>query len=978
VFNGYGSMWRNLWKPRPKARARGSRTLPRVEQLECRLTPAMFAVNVSSSMVQAGQSFILTVQAEDSGGNPISMSGTVNLTTTDPQVPTLPPITLSSNGFGYAADNLLTVAGSPWTITATSGAVSGVSGPVQVTPADPVHLAFGTQPTATATGNVINPAVTVNLVDLYGNVVTSSSESSDSVTLGVGSGSPGSFTAGSITTVNMVNGVASFSNLTLVVPGAYTLSAAVPAKFVGPNSSSFNVAPLQVLPGTFASTPSGFSVQFNAPFLVNSVTPVLFGAGFGVTAPFPTVSLTGPSGAVEGSVILDTAHNSLTFLETDTANVLGNGLAPQLPDGTYTVDITSSAAHNGLQAINAGGGFLDGLSSGTPGSGDFKTTFTINLTATNTKVVWAPATANGPGQVLNAPGNNQIGGGYPLYLSDTTGTVSSVLVTLNYNSALLNVTGVTGPGFSLVSNTVSGTSGQAVVQYSGATLAAGTQTPIGFLTATVPAGTTTNQTPYKAKDVLHLSGLMINGSSSQTATVDGLHEVAYVGDGDGNGSYSSNDAVLITRVALQTDSGFTAYPLVDPVIVADTDGSGFIPADAALQANEAGVGFPTANLPNPPVPMNVHFQPIANNVDPALSIPSNLQVAADGTLAVPVNIDDPHPEGSTGLIEAHLALTYDPQQFSLSAADIHLGSVLAAGSGWSIVPTINPLTGEIAIALSSITPISAAVGGSLVTIDFHQVPGTSPRLTSLPVTLVASVNPTGADVITTELEDAQGTFTLSPTLTNSAAAGPTVVMAPAASPLGVLAPSSTVFTGIEIASEETLVPVEENVQVIAAEPAVTEASATHGSPAVHAPVTTASAASAPASLLPLTGLVFQVAGLSIVSLPSMSGLLPGQHLADQFFQILARATGNPESVLGSSLNESLAMPSAWLRSVSAAEDGDLFGQDSFSSDLHTRPDATTPAPARPAMEQASSMDRTALDQVFAQTDDDPEPSTDPE
>jgi len=41
-------------------------------------------------------------------------------------------------------------------------------------------------------------------------------------------------------------------------------------------------------------------------------------------------------------------------------------------------------------------------------------------------------------------------------------------------------------------------------------------------------------------------------------TADGLHLVAYVADADGNGSYGSNDAVLITRVDLQTDSGFTA------------------------------------------------------------------------------------------------------------------------------------------------------------------------------------------------------------------------------------------------------------------------------------------------------------------------------------------------------------------------------------------------------------------------------------
>jgi hypothetical protein len=92
-----------------------------------------------------------------------------------------------------------------------------------------------------------------------------------------------------------------------------------------------------------------------------------------------------------------------------------------------------------------------------------------------------------------------------------------------------------------------------------------------------------------------------------------LHLVAYVGDADGNGSYTSNDAILITRVAVQTDAGFAAYPLVDPVIVADTDGVGFIPADAPLQVNEAGVGFPTANLPSPPIPSGVSFQVVPEN-----------------------------------------------------------------------------------------------------------------------------------------------------------------------------------------------------------------------------------------------------------------------------------------------------------------------------------------------------------------------------
>jgi hypothetical protein len=278
---------------------------------------------------------------------------------------------------------------------------------------------------------------------------------------------------------------------------------------------------------------------------------------------------------------------------TDTALEL-NG-SPLLPDGTYAAIVRSSPATDGFQAQGSGGGFLDGLGSGTSGSGDFKATFTVSAAGAHEDALWVPATADGPGQPLNAPGDNQVGGGLPLYLSDTTAAVTSAQVTINYDPTLLTVSGASGANFSLLG---ASTPGHAVVQYIGPALPAGTQTPIGFLTAAVPAGAT-----YKAMDLLHLSAATLNGGALSVATADALHLVAYVGDSDGNRMYSSNDAVLITRVALQTDSGFTAYPLVDPVIVADTDGSGFIPADAALQVNEVGVGFPAANLtpiPSPP------------------------------------------------------------------------------------------------------------------------------------------------------------------------------------------------------------------------------------------------------------------------------------------------------------------------------------------------------------------------------------------
>ena len=63
---------------------------------------------------------------------------------------------------------------------------------------------------------------------------------------------------------------------------------------------------------------------------------------------------------------------------------------------------------------------------------------------------------------------------------------------------------------------------------------------------------------------------------------------------------------------------------------------------------------------------------------------------------VPVDIDTAHPDGSTGAMEAILALRYNPQVFDVSAADVQLGSLTA---GWQLTAVVNAQTGEIGIDL---------------------------------------------------------------------------------------------------------------------------------------------------------------------------------------------------------------------------------------------------------------------------------------
>ena len=156
---------------------------------------------------------------------------------------------------------------------------------------------------------------------------------------------------------------------------------------------------------------------------------------------------------------------------------------------------------------------------------------------------------------------------------------------------------------------------------------------------------------------------------------------------------------------------------------------------------------------------------LSTGPDPAVSLPSALQVGTDGTLAVPVDIDDPLPAANDGMTEATVALTYDPAVLSVSPSDIHLGSVPASGSGWTLQSNIDQATGQIAVTILSTTPIASSTAGSLVVIDFHQTGLTAAGTTT--VNLVDSVDPNGSAPIYTQVDGQQGPFVLSPAPANA-------------------------------------------------------------------------------------------------------------------------------------------------------------------------------------------------------------------
>jgi len=114
-----------------------------------------------------------------------------------------------------------------------TGDIAGVSSPTEAT-----QLVFIVQPGGAVAGAAIAPAVEVGFVDNRGNPVTNITAD---ITVAIGTDSNGGTLAGD-TTVPAVNGVATFSTLSVSRAGAaYTLTASTPSLPVA-TSGEFNVS----------------------------------------------------------------------------------------------------------------------------------------------------------------------------------------------------------------------------------------------------------------------------------------------------------------------------------------------------------------------------------------------------------------------------------------------------------------------------------------------------------------------------------------------------------------------------------------------------------------------------------------------------------------------------------------------------------------------------------------------------------------
>ena len=192
----------------------------------------------------AGTAFDVTVKAVDSfGQTAVGYRGTVTFTSADPYGATLPAdYTFAATDHGvhlFPGGATLYTAGT-WDVTATDTSTGSITGSasLSVNPAAADHLLFLQQPTDTAAGQTLGP-VMVEVVDAFGNVETS--DNSDTIRLSIGT-NPSGGTLGGTLSLTVVNGVATFSDLTIDLAGAaYTLHVTVDGGLPGLDSDPFNV-----------------------------------------------------------------------------------------------------------------------------------------------------------------------------------------------------------------------------------------------------------------------------------------------------------------------------------------------------------------------------------------------------------------------------------------------------------------------------------------------------------------------------------------------------------------------------------------------------------------------------------------------------------------------------------------------------------------------------------------------------------------
>ena len=202
-------------------------------------------------------------------------------------------------------------------VTFAASAIAGASAPT---------LSFSVQPGNVTAGTVMSPAVKVAVRDSAGNVVTTSA-ASITVALSNGTGAAGAHLRGTVT-VSAVNGVATFSTLSVDSAGTgYTLTARA-SGLTGATSGAFNVVAAPAARLSFTAQPS--TAAAGAVIAPPVKVAVRDSVGNVVTASTASITValtngTGTAGAHLGGTVTVSAASGVATFSTLSVDLVGTG-----------------------------------------------------------------------------------------------------------------------------------------------------------------------------------------------------------------------------------------------------------------------------------------------------------------------------------------------------------------------------------------------------------------------------------------------------------------------------------------------------------------------------------------------------------------------------------------------------------------------------------------------------------------------------
>jgi hypothetical protein len=203
--------------------------------------PAATAANAAPLPTQP------VLQLQDASGNPVALANVSIAASFVGQTPgTLSGATVATDADGKATFTALTITGpvGSYTLSFTAGGYTPVtSGAIALSAGAATQLQFVQAPTNATARAVIAPPIRVALMDVSANVVNNSS-SQVNLTITPGTGSTDA-TLGGTRTVTLVNGVATFSDISINLPSAgYSLTAGTDfSRTITSVSKPFDIAP---------------------------------------------------------------------------------------------------------------------------------------------------------------------------------------------------------------------------------------------------------------------------------------------------------------------------------------------------------------------------------------------------------------------------------------------------------------------------------------------------------------------------------------------------------------------------------------------------------------------------------------------------------------------------------------------------------------------------------------------------------------